>query len=118
MKNKHIYDSLLIAIFMMVVIGCFGCSRNSHIPSDLDRQLRSNDVKDIQADFEFQAPEFPDKKYLALTVTYNFSTADGTPQKEYRGFILKLDNGSWTVDRASAYTKSGDKAKSLLEGKK
>lgn len=111
-------STLLVILLLVFLGGLSACSKAERLPTELENQLRSTDVRDINADYSFQSPDIPNKKYLALTVTYNFSTADGSPQKEYRGFILKLEDGIWKVDRSTAYTKNGEKAKSLLEGKK
>jgi hypothetical protein len=112
------YRFSLLIIFLGLSLLNYSCSKSERIPVELENQLRAGGVQDINLDFTYQSPDVPDKKYMAITVTYNFSTADGTLQKEYRGFILKLENGSWKTDHNTSYTKNTEKAKSLLEGKK
>lgn len=116
-SSKTSHHSLLL-IFLGLLLLNYSCSSSERIPVELEQRLRAGGVQDINLDFTYQSPDVPDKKYMAITVTYNFSTADGTLQKEYRGFILKLENGSWKTDHNTSYTKSSEKAKSLLEGKK
>src|ERR1044072_8128151 len=116
----NIYSQTLNSLLILLIASLIfvACSKNNQIPVELENQLRSTDVRDINSDFIYQSPDHTDKKYIALTVTYNFWTADGYTQKEYPGFILKLENGGWKVDHSTAYTKNSEKAKSLLEGKK
>ena len=127
LKSNIIIDNRLTNIgnLLLVILLSIGflstqssCSKSDHIPPELNDQLMASGVQDIKLDFTYQNPDIPNKKYQAITVTYNFSTADGTPQKEYRGFILKYENDTWKMDHSTSYTKSAEKAKSLLEGKK
>jgi hypothetical protein len=109
---------LVFLLFIGFLSTQSSCSKSDHIPPELNDLLKASGVQDIKLDFTYQTPDIPNRKYQAITVTYNFSTADGTPQKEYRGFILKYENDTWKVDHSTSYTKSAEKAKSLLEGKK
>jgi hypothetical protein len=102
---------------MLVSSSNTACKKSSQaIPQSLDNYLKSNGVVDIQVDYEYSLPSIPDKKYLAVTATYNFSTAEGKPQKEYLGYILKLVDNDWKIDRNTTYTKTEQKAKDLLSG--
>src|ERR1051325_6897617 len=116
--NYRLFAAIVVLLLISLPVLLSGCSGSGKIPPELENQLKSTGVKDINLDFSFQSPDMPDKKYLALTVTYNFSTADGTPQKEYRGYILKRDNGSWKVEHSTGYTKNSSRAKDLMEGRK
>ena len=111
-------QSFLLVSCILPLFLLFGCHSSAKIPPELETQLKVSGVKDVTLDFTYQSPDLPDKKYLAITVTYNFSTAEGTPQKEYRGFILKLEDGNWKVDHNTSYTKNSERAKLLMEGKK
>lgn len=70
----------------------------------------------MQVDLSYHLPEFPEKRYLSLTVTYNFATAEGKPQREFLGYVLKRDGQEWKIDKNTIYTKNEQKAKEILSG--
>ena len=97
----------------------FSCSKSTdNVPKSLEEMLKSHGVQDIQLDLNYQTPEFPDKKYISLTATYNFASAEGKPQREFLGYILKRDGQDWKVDKNTTYTKNEQKAKDILNGGK
>ncbi|MBI3654410.1 MAG: hypothetical protein HY231_25560 [Acidobacteria bacterium] len=106
--------SLLLIFFTLILVNC---SRSQNgIPKSLEEYLRSNGAQEIQKEIEFTNPSVPGKKYIALVVTYNFSSSDGKPQKEHLGFILKNEDQEWKQERSTIYTLNEQKAKDLLAG--
>ncbi|MEW6129224.1 MAG: hypothetical protein AB1757_19445 [Acidobacteriota bacterium] len=111
--------SRLAYLFISLLIFFSACkSSGGEIPNDLADLLKRNAVKEYKTDFSYETPEIPDKKYLSLTVVHSFSSADGEPQKEHLGYILKKENGEWKVEKNTSYTLKADKAKGLLRGEK
>jgi hypothetical protein len=110
---KKLFFLISISIFLFT-----SCSKRDEVPKSLEEMLKSHGVQEIQLDLNYQSPEFPDKKYVSLTATYNFATAEGKPQREFLGYILKREGQDWKVDRNVTYTKNEQKAKVLLSGGK
>jgi hypothetical protein len=114
METMH---RLLIITLLIFVYSC-SSAKQQDIPNSLTDYLKNNGVQDMHKDYEFTTPNQVDRKYMAITVTYNFSTAEGKAQKEYLGFILRQDNQEWKIERNTAYTINEQKAKDLLAGAK
>ena len=80
--------------------------------------LKNHGVQEYHLDLNYQNPDYPDKKYISLTATYNFATAEGKPQREFLGYILVRDGADWKVSNNTTYTKNEQKAKDILAGGK
>ena len=107
-------SSLLLFFALLLFASC--SKREAQIPKSLEEMLNSHGVQQIQIDLDYQSPDISDKKYISLTATYNFATADGKPQREFLGYILKYDGHDWRVEKRTTYTKNEQKAKDLLSG--
>jgi hypothetical protein len=109
---------ILNLILIILIIGTSSSCKKPELeaPKSLQEYLKNQGVQETVIDLEYSNPSIPNKKYMSLMVTYNFSTSDGKPQKEFLGFILKLDENEWKVDRITSYTKSDQKAKELFSG--
>lgn len=110
---------MVIALMQVLVIVLLSvsCKKNDQeIPKSLQEYLKNQGIQETVMDLDYSPVDIPDRKYISLTVTYNFSSSDGKPQKELLGFILKKDGNEWKIDRSTAYTKSDKKAKELLSG--
>jgi hypothetical protein len=104
------YLSLAILIFLNSA-----CSNpKPPVPRAVQDYLANQGVQETLLDLDYTNPSIPDKRYISVSVTYNFSTSDGKPQKEYLAFILKQEGDSWKIDKNAAYTKSDSKAKEIL----
>jgi hypothetical protein len=115
------YDSLPVKGFKILIVFmfllCTSCKKSDEeIPKSLHEYLLKQGIQEMVVDLDYSTLDIPDKKYMSLTVTYNFSTSDGTPQKEFLGFILKKDTNEWQIDKGITYTKSEKRAKELLTG--
>ncbi|HSE37273.1 MAG TPA: hypothetical protein VLG74_08230 [Blastocatellia bacterium] len=80
--------------------------------------MKNQGVTDLQVDSFVTDPSLPGKAYTSATVTYNFATSGGTPQKEFLGFILTQEGSGWRIERNTTYTKDQEHAVKLLAGGK
>jgi hypothetical protein len=117
--STHISFSRLIILLQLILLlftlsACKG--QKSAVPKALQEYLNNQGVQETLVDLDYTSPTVPDKRYVSITVTYNFSTSSGKPQKEYLGFVLKSDGGDWQIDRHTTYTVNQQKAKDLLAG--
>lgn len=103
---------LLLLFTVSLLISCK--SQQTAIPKVLQDYLANQGVQETIVDLDYKDSSIPNKRYVSVSVTYNFSTSDGKPQKEFLGFILKQEGDDWKIDRNTTYTKSETKAKDLL----
>ncbi len=80
--------------------------------------MKNQGITDLTLDSFFTDPAFPDKAYTSATVTYNFASSSGNPQREFLGFILTKEGNGWRIERTSAYTKDQQQASKFLAGRK
>ena len=117
-------NSLTLKIGILLTLACLSavysaCDRKQkQIPKTLEDLLKNNGAQDMQVDLVYQTPDIPDKKYLSLTVTYNYATASGSPQKEFLGYVLKQEGQEWKIDHSTSYTKNEQTARDLILGNK
>lgn len=84
----------------------------------LEEFLKGQGVKELVVDIFYTSPNFPDKAYTSATVTYNFASAQGRPQRDFMGFILTRVDNDWRIERNTSYTKDPKQAETLLGGGK
>lgn len=111
---NHILKVIIIICMSLMFLSCK--KYNSEVPEPLQEYLKNQGIQETIVDLDYSNSTIPDKKYISLTVTYNFSTSDGKPQKEFLGFILRMIGNEWKVDRNTTYTKSKTMALELLSG--
>jgi hypothetical protein len=116
--NSFPFFRLGILIQLIFVLFIFSSCKKQElpVPKVLQDYLSNQGVQQTIVDLDYSDAITPDRKYIALTVTYNFSTSDGKPQKEFLGFILKSDGSDWQIDRKAVYTINQQKAKDLISG--
>ena len=107
---------VLLQIILLLMTASACKAQKPPIPKALQDYLNNQGVQETVIDLDYTSPTVADKRYVSITVTYNFSTSSGKPQKEYLGFILKSDGGDWQIDRHTTYTVNEQKAKDLLAG--
>ena len=96
--------------------GCSNPSEKARLA--VEEHLKNQKIQDLKLDLFCTNPSFPDKAYASVTITHSFANAEGQPQKEYLGYILKQDGREWKVDHSATYTKEQQRAMDLVAGVK
>ena len=121
-----IRDRIRIGTIILTVMFCVGtlvsttaCSSNeSKAKKLIEEYMKNQGITDLKMDSFFTTPDVPSKAYASATVTYNFATSDGRPQKEYLGFILVREGSGWRIERPAGYTKDQQQAAKFIAGLK
>lgn len=117
--RNRIFAFALLALCAGAAIATVSCSSNeSKVKKMLQESLKPHGVTDIVVDLFYTDPNFPDKAYTSATLTYNFATAEGKPQREFIGFVLAREGDGWRVERNVGYTKEPQQAAKYLAGGK
>jgi hypothetical protein len=116
---NRVYAFALLALCAGAAIATMSCSSNeSKVKKLLQESLKVHGVTDVVVDLFYTDPNFPDKAYTSATLTYNFATAAGTPQREFIGYILAREGDGWRIERNVSYTKEPQQAAKYLAGGK
>ncbi len=112
-----------IILTLLVCIGTSvattSCSTNeSKAKKLIQEHMKNQGISDLAMDSFFTSPSTPGKAYTSATVTYNFATSDGKPQREFLGFILVQEDSGWRIEKRAAYTKDEQQAAKILAGGK
>jgi len=109
----------LLIFFTLLLTLVSACnSKQEKARKAIEEKLKNMPVREMTVDFYHPADNMPDKAYVAVTVTYNYATSDGSFQKEYLGYILKQDGQNWSVEQNTLYTKDKGRAENALAGRK
>ena len=110
---------IVFALFAFALAGISACSNPSEKARlAVEQHLKNQKIQDMKLDLFCTNPSFPDKAYASVTVTHSFANAEGQPQKEYLGYILKQDGSEWRVEHSTTYTKEQQRAMDLVAGVK
>ncbi len=110
---------VLLVMCVGTVLATVSCSSNeSQVKKVLEASLKPHGVTEIIVDLFYTDPNFPNKAYTSATVTYNFASAAGKPQREYLGFILAREGDSWRIEENASYTKEQQQAATYLADRK
>ena len=110
---------ILLALSTIALLSTSACSNQGEQASvAVEQYLKNQAVQEVKLDLFHSTPDLPDKAYVSVTVTHNFANAEGKPQLEFLGYILKRDGQNWSVERSTGYTKEEQKAKTFLAGGK
>lgn len=118
---KKLCTSAAITFLFLIQVSLItqSCSReSSQAEAALVEYLKARGVKEVEVDLFTDAKNNGNKAYISATLTHQFATAEGTPQKEYMGYILSKTDGKWVVERSERYTKDKDQAIRYLSGSK
>ena len=108
----------MLALGIIALYSAVGCTnQGEQARLAIEQHLKNQSVQEVKLDL-FQPGTVPDKAYASVTVTHNFANAEGKPQQEFLGYVLKREGQSWIVERSAGYTKEEQKAKILLAGGK
>lgn len=111
----------LIALLVCIVSAFLmtGCSSDKAKAKALVAEyMTGQGTTDIVIDIFHKSRNSPDKAYVGATVTYNFASSNGKPQREFLGFVLSQSNDGWRIERNTFYTKEEDKAEQYIAGNK
>ena len=114
--KKRLILCALLAVTLAVMSACSNPSEKARLA--VEEHLKNQKIQDLKLDLFCTNPSFPDKAYASVTITHSFANAEGQPQKEYLGYILKQDGREWKVDHSATYTKEQQRAMDLVAGVK
>ena len=110
---------LTLLVCMGTVFATTSCSTNeSKAKKVIQEYMKNQGITDLTVDSFFTDPNTPGKAYTSATVTYNFASSGGNPQREFLGFILTQEGNGWRIERATSYTKDQQQAAKYLAGGK
>lgn len=110
---------LALLLCMGTIVATTSCSSNeSKAKALIEEHMKNQGVTDLTIDSFFTDPNIPGKAYTSATVTYNFASSDGKPQREFLGFILAKEGTGWRIEQRTGYTKGQEQASKLLAGGK
>jgi hypothetical protein len=113
--------SKLVALSLLVLCSFTlpSCSREkSQVISSVENYLKGFGARDVKFDLYQTAPDVPDTSYVGVTITWNFAGPDGQPQKEWVGYIVRMVDQQWKVDKSVQYTTDPEKAKQIIRASK
>lgn|ERR1700754_2503811 len=108
----------LIFFTLLIMISTACSSKQEKARKVVEDSLKSLGIRDMTVDLYHPADNMPDRAYIAVTITHNFATGDGSFQKEYLGYILKQDGQNWAIEKSTVYTKNPAQAELALAGRK
>jgi len=114
--RKRILFVLLLCLGGLVSTSC--SSNEAKAKKLIQEYMKNQGITDLQMDSFFTDPNIPGKAYTSATVTYNFASSGGNPQREFLGFILAQEGSGWRIERAASYTKNQEQASKILAGGK
>ena len=110
---------LFISLVCLGAVFATSCSSNESKAKKLIQEYMKNQgMTDLKMDSFFINPSIPGKAYTSATVTYNFASSGGNPQREFLGFILTQEGNGWRIERSAGYTKDEQQAAKYLAGGK
>ena len=116
--RNHVSALALLALCAGAIATVSCTSNESRVKRLLQESLKPHGVTDVVVDLFYTDPNFPDKAYTSATLTYNFATAEGTPQREFIGYVLAREGDGWRIERSTGYTKESRQAAQYLAGGK
>src|SRR6185437_4389534 len=115
-RTTIFFTSLVCAGAIFATTSC--ASNESKARKIIQEYMKNQGITDLKVDSFFTNPNAPGKAYTSATVTYNFASSGGNPQREFLGFILAQEGSGWRIERTSAYTKDEQQAAKFLAGGK
>lgn len=115
--NRTVFFVLLLCLGTVLLTA--SCKSNESKAEALIREYMKNQgITDLKVESFVTDPSVPGKAYTSATVTYNFGSSGGNPQREFLGFILTQEGNGWRIDRTASYTRDQQQAVKLLAGGK
>lgn len=117
LRNRTFVFTLFLCLG--AVFSTTSCASNESKAKKLIQEYMKNQgITDLKVDSFFTDPNSPGKAYTSATVTYNFASSGGNPQREFLGFILTQEGDGWRIEGTASYTKDQQQATKLLAGGK
>lgn len=119
MKNERPQSRIMIVVLALAcfcaTLSIMGCSSDkSKAKALIAEYMNGQGVTDIKIDVFYTSPSYPDKAYTSATVTYNFASSDGKPQREFLGFVLNRVGNDWHIEKNTRYTAAENQAEKFL----
>lgn len=118
LRNLTIVSTLLLCLGTVFSTTSCATNNESKAKTVIQEYMKNQGITDLKVDSFFTDPNFPGKAYTCATVTYNFASSGGNPQREFLGFILTQEGDGWRIERNASYTKDQQQAAKLLAGGK
>jgi len=113
-QSRIIVGALALAC-LCATLSVIGCSSDKSKAKELIAEyMKGQGVTDISIDVFHTSHNYPDKAYTSATITYNFASSDGKPQREFLGFVLNRAGNDWHIERNASYTHEEEKAEKFL----
>ena len=104
---------------LATLLGMTSCANNEgKAKKAVEEYLKNQGATKVVMDLFYTNKDYPDKAYASATITYNFASSSGNPQREFLGFILARDGDGWRIEKNASYTKEEDQAARYLAGGK
>jgi len=118
-RSRNFGLILGILFCCIAVFATSACSSNEAKAKKLIQEYMKNQgITDLKVDSFFTSKDAPGKAYTSATVTYNFASSGGNPQREFLCFILTREGDGWRIERSAGYTKDEQQAAKFIAGQK
>jgi hypothetical protein len=115
-SNRRVLFASLLCLGVLLLTSC--SSNEAKAKKLIQEYMKNQGITDLQVDSFFTDSNIPGKAYTSATVTYNFASSGGNPQREFLGFILAKEGSGWRIERTATYTKTQEQASKFLAGGK
>ena len=116
-KSARRFLTYLMCLFMLATMASCSVTDKQAVKS-VDDYLRKVGARDVKPGIFVTRQDFPDRAYLGVVATWNFTDPKGEPQKESLGYILKKDGETWRIEKNVQFTDDKARARELIEGRK
>jgi flagellar basal body-associated protein FliL len=119
MTNGRPQSRIIIVVLLLTCLAATfaitACSSNkSQAKALIAEYMTGQGATDISIDIFHTSRNYPDKAYTSATITYNFASSDGKPQREFLGFTLNRAGNGWRIEKNTSYTTEEDQAEKYI----
>jgi len=106
-------------LILSVVLSISACDRQkSEVKASIDKYFKAFGARDIKYQTYATDPNYPNKAYYSLIVTWNHANRHGDFEKEFVGCLLDKNGDTWTVEvKGMPYTVDKGQAVSYVSGR-
>ena len=111
--------SIISVLVLSALFSISACDRQkSEVKASIDKYFKAFGARDIKYETYATDPNYPNKAYYSLVVTWNHANRHGEFEKEYIGCLLDRNGDNWTVEvKGMPYTNDREQAISYLSGR-